>query len=187
MLTGGSEAFPMEFASSSSVDLESSIFIPECISSAKFNYQWSIVAGPTRPQLDARTQNRLSLHIPKLTFTPGSDYTLDLHAELDGHPEQSNTATAYIRVLYSDLVALIDGGDRTVAATALLEIDASASYDPDMTDDPFSYRWTCAPVDATSSGCFAHLPLEGAVSQAVISQILFDTTRKVLVILAGVL
>jgi hypothetical protein len=110
-----------------------------------------------------------------------------LHAELDGFPLQAYSATAYVRVVFSDLVALIGGGDRTVAAGQVLEVSAIESYDPDETVVPFSYRWTCAPVDTTSTGCFTHLPLEGAVSQAVMSQILFDTTRPVLIIPAGAL
>lgn len=187
MLTGGSQAYPMEFASSGAVDLAASILVPVCISSAKFNYQWSIVSGPTSPALDSRTQTKLALHIPKLTLMPGHDYTLRLHAELDGFPLQANTATAYVRVVYSDLAALIGGGDRTVAAAQPLEVSAIESYDPDETAVPFSYRWTCAPVDSTATGCFTHLPLEGAVSQAVMSHILFDTTRPVLIIPAGAL
>jgi hypothetical protein len=187
MLTGGSQAFPMEFASSSAVDLSASILVPECIESARFNYRWSILSGPTNPPLDERTQTKLSLHIPKLTLQPGHDYILNLHAELHGSPEQANTATAYIRVLFSDLVAVIIGGDRTVAAAEELEVSAAESYDPDETLVPFSYRWTCSPVDSTAAGCFTHLPLDGAVSQAVMSQILFDTTRQVLRIPAGAL
>ena len=109
MLTGGSESFPMEFASSSAVDLSASIQVPPCIESARFNYQWTIVSGPTNPPLDERTQTKLTLHVPRLTFEPGHDYSLSLHAEVDGSPEQSNTAMAYIRVLFSDLVAMISG------------------------------------------------------------------------------
>lgn len=199
MMTGGSPSFPMEFTSSSEVDISAAVNVPVCIDSAAFEYKWTLLPTPSMRGknldiLDARTSKSLSLFVPKLTFEAGAEYQLQLHAHVAGKPAQSNKAIAYVRVVYSDLVAVIAGGDRAVAATTPLTIDASASYDPDQSKSPFEYKWTCT-VGAAASPCFDHLCMMQApcststspITQGMMSKIMFTTTQKALTIPAGAL
>ena len=61
---------------------------------------------------------------------------------------QNNSASVTIAVGKSTLVALIDGGDRTVGATSALVLDATESYDPDTEEltganAGLSFTWSC--------------------------------------------
>jgi hypothetical protein len=197
MLTGGSSDFPFTFIRSRDVTISAKVTVPECISSAKFNFQWAITAGDDGPptHLDNTTQRSLSLFVPSLTFAAdplGKLYELSLTATLDGYPAQSNTAVSYLKVMHSDLVASISGGNRVVSSTKRLYINASESNDPDKEQTPFRYQWACQKHGATS-GCFDHLPQVSnpndpmSVSTVDMSRLIFDVTQSTLIVPPGAL
>ncbi|KAJ8603328.1 hypothetical protein CTAYLR_009038 [Chrysophaeum taylorii] len=66
-----------------------------------------------------------------------------------------NTASVFVEVEASRVVALLDGGNRTSSA---LEVWGNRSYDPD--GEPLSYFWTCAPACPPFDPTAASLSLE---------------------------
>ena len=71
---------------------------------------------------------------------PGATYVLSVLAT-DVAVGTSATAAARVRVSVGAVVAVVDGGDRTVAAGEALVVSAASSYDEDDPDAPLSYTW----------------------------------------------
>ena len=62
-----------------------------------------------------------------------------------------STATARVRLTNEPLQAVIEGGDRTVAAEDALSIDGCASEDPDDEDAQMTFAWTVEDSNGTHS------------------------------------
>ena len=58
------------------------------------------------------------------------------------------------QVVSQPVLAAIAGGDRTLSMSTPLLLDASSSYDPDNSDEPFTYTWTCTSGTDTPEPCF---------------------------------
>ena len=129
-----------------------------------------------------------AVFIPEKSLVALEKYTLTLFAVQRGSPAQNNTARAYIQVKNSDLIAQIEGGDRAVPVWDPLILDASESSDPDLSDMPFTYEWSCeleGAAQGTTDNCFSHLPLQPGgdpeiPTQSMINALIFDPTNPIL-------
>jgi hypothetical protein len=107
----------------------------------------------------ARTANPLNLRIGRETLIAGHTYMFSSTVSRVG--AANNTASVSVTVEASPLVAELRGGSYwEVGTTKPLVLDASASYDPDDEDDPFTYEWKC--FDAAGLACTTNVgaPLE---------------------------
>ena len=97
--------------------------------SGKLSYVWECsLAGLSSTSVDPRY-----FKASAYTFTANRDYLVSvLVVDNFGY---NNTAEVVVQVGTSDLVAAIDGGDRTVGISDTLTLDASFSYDPDVGND----------------------------------------------------
>ena len=85
-----------------------------------------------------------------------STYLLSVTATDLVFPDLNVTETVVLTVPRSDLVAVIDGGDRFVPASGALEVSAAGSYDEDVPDAAGAaaglvFSWSCG-------GCGLDLP-----------------------------
>ena len=81
-----------------------------------------------------------------------SDITFTLSVNKASEPSQVTTQSVTITTVYSDLVAVIDGGsERTVGVdSGDLTLDGSGSYDPDAEAEDMTYLWSCSVVRKNS-------------------------------------
>jgi len=122
--------------------LASEIVLPDCIPDGSvIKYAWRQDAGPSFEFGAARTSS--ALNIPSGTLEPGA-YVFELKAKVDGMPDLQATLSYSVVVEYQPIVALINGGTGfSQSRDDVLELDASASYDPNNTGDALSWTWDC--------------------------------------------
>ncbi len=99
------------------------------------NYRWSIVSKPSQSEANLNDSTRVD---PTLTPDVVGRYEIQLvvkDAELESEPD-SLTVTV---VFDNDKPIAVAGEDQTVLVNTLVNLDGSASSDPD--EQPLSYRW----------------------------------------------
>jgi hypothetical protein len=129
--------------------------------SSEAKLEWSVTVldgGGPPPPLDLRTYLTRTLFVPAGSLRPDSRYLFQLTAQLaDG---ESGVETVEVQCVFGPVVAVIDGGSRTVSAREPLVINASKSYDLDAASSsasnasdsavegpaarPFAFAWSCA-------------------------------------------
>ena len=80
--------------------------------------------------------------------TGNTEVTFTLSVNKANEPNQVTTQSVTITTVFSDLVAVIDGGsERTVGLDSGDQtLDGSGSYDPDNEDEVMTYLWSCSVV-----------------------------------------
>jgi hypothetical protein len=105
----------------------------------------------TNATLRSNSQNPTVFKLSAYTLTVGAAYTLSVTA-LSTASGQQSTATVQLKVLQSDLVAVLKGGSTRYAMVGeVVTLDASSSYDKDypqqaLTNSALSYVWRCLTV-----------------------------------------
>eukprot|EP00004_Rigifila_ramosa_P023087 TRINITY_DN6424_c0_g1_i2.p1 TRINITY_DN6424_c0_g1~~TRINITY_DN6424_c0_g1_i2.p1 ORF type:complete len:1430 (+),score=273.03 TRINITY_DN6424_c0_g1_i2:450-4292(+) len=127
--------------------------------------EWSF--APSSPQfaLSAPSNGTLALVVnpDALQFLTVYNLTVSVN-DLRAVPAVA-LATVLVTRVGASLVAHISGPSAVAGGGAVLELDASLSYDPDNLAGPASYQWFCARCPSTSSaaeGCT--LPCNGLAS-----------------------
>ena len=92
----------------------------------------------------------------------GVTHALRVVGCLQSSPDLCGTAEVSVTLRDSPLVARLAGGSRAVGVDDGLQLDASASEDPDEPAAALNYTWSCAPAD-TDALC-PPLPNASAVS-----------------------
>jgi hypothetical protein len=119
----------------------------------------------TNATLRSISQNPTVFKLPAYTLTVGAAYTLSITA-LSTASGQRSTATVQLKVLQSDLVAVLKGGSARYAVVGeVVTLDASTSYDKDypqqaLTNSALSYVWRCLTVAPVLSATCAVTLLE---------------------------
>ena len=80
----------------------------------------------------------------------GATHALRVVGCLQSSPDLCGTAEVSVTLRDSPLVARLAGGNRAVGVDDGLQLDASASADPDEPAAPLSYAWSCSPADSNS-------------------------------------
>ena len=111
-----------------------------CSNAAKLTYTWKDRNGA----LTSISSDPRYLKLAPYTLSPNSIHNLTVWVK-DNNGDH-NHANATVIVLPSTyIVAKIHGGDQTVG-TGLLQLDASGSYDPDLStsrNKGITYSWSC--------------------------------------------
>ncbi|KAJ1479690.1 REJ domain-containing protein [Baffinella frigidus] len=118
------------------------------------------VAGPMTRRFARSVEVRLvgrsaripEFYVPSYTLSTGKTYTITLFAATPGGGPA--TYSVKVEVVSQPVLAVIAGGDRTLSIGTDLILDATASYDPDDSEEPFTYRWTCTSGIDTPEPCF---------------------------------
>ncbi|KAJ1468732.1 hypothetical protein T484DRAFT_1854454, partial [Baffinella frigidus] len=98
--------------------------------SAALDFAWRLTDGPEVSSWpEGGGSDGATLYLPPFSLAGGGRYE----------------ATLFGSVVSQRLVAIIAGGDRLVSASLPLILDASPSYDPDLSPSPWNYAWFCAP------------------------------------------
>ena len=140
VITAGNE-YHMLVPSNLALFAQASVAVcPGQRASSNLRYIWECsLAGLQSTSVDPRF-----FKASAYTFEPNRHYLVSvLVVDNFGY---NNTAEVVVQVGTSDLVAAIDGGDRTVGVSEPLTLDASASYDPDVRAgeaDVLNVSWTC--------------------------------------------
>ena len=132
--------------------------------------QWSIVSiapwGIQAPPLDPQTEQTRALYVPANALSPGYTYTFQLLASSAVRPAEAGADTVDVYCSFSPLVAVIDGGSRTVSALDALALDATQSHDLDdsasAASHPLMYSWGCE----TEGGGACFRDTEGVLLQS---------------------
>ena len=82
----------------------------------------------------------------------GVTHALRVVGCLQSSPDLCSTAEVSVTLRDSPLVARLAGGNRAVGVDDGLQLDASASADPDEPAARLNYAWSCSPAD-TDSRC----------------------------------
>ena len=77
----------------------------------------------------------------------GVTHALRVVGCLQSSPDLCGTAEVSVTLRDSPLVARLAGGNRAVGVDDGLQLDASASADPDEPAAPLNYAWSCSPAD----------------------------------------
>ena len=80
----------------------------------------------------------------------GGTHALRVVGCLQSSPDLCGTAEVSVTLRDSPLVARLAGGNRAVGVDDGLQLDASASADPDEPTAPLNYAWNCSPADTNS-------------------------------------
>jgi hypothetical protein len=133
-------------------------------SSAGLQYSWAMTqllpgaSAYTNATLRSTSQNPTVFKLPSYSLTVGAVYTVTVNA-LSMLSGQRSSAVVQLKVLQSDLVAVLKGGSTRYAMVGeVVTLDASSSYDKDYPQQPLSgaavsYAWQCltvAPVLSTA-------------------------------------
>ena len=91
-------------------------------------------------------------------YTLNASQTYDLAVTVTDKAGYSNYQSTELVVGQSDLVAIIDGGDRIVGMGDALYLDGTSSYDPDTGDSTgLTFDWSCAVLSDDEGACNATL------------------------------
>lgn len=93
--------------------------------------------------LDLATRTSSSLYIPAGSLKGGSTYRFTLTATNSDLLEYVGQATVSIQVLELPLQPVIHSGTRYLSRYAEIELDGSASFDPNGLDGNLTYAWSC--------------------------------------------
>jgi hypothetical protein len=150
-------------------------------SSMGLQYSWAatqLLPGDftfTNATLRSISQNPTVFKLPAYTLTVGAAYTLSVTA-LSTASGQRSTAAVQLKVLQSDLVAVLKGGSTRYAMVGeVVTLDASSSYDKDypqqaLTNSAVSYVWRCLTVaPVLSATCVVTLTVADPGRSSVIN------------------
>ena len=130
------------------VQLRGEAALSTCASAGSKNidFLWTQISGPKIEPWPAESiRTTSSLYLPRNILVAGETYTLRLGAVLDSNAKGFSFADVTLEVMDTPILAVLDGGDRTHAASLDLRLDASQSVDPDSRVQPFSFLWSCSP------------------------------------------
>lgn len=159
---------------------------------AQLEFFWSVlrkasgttifVEGPSSTRSDPRVYE-----LDPYTLRAGDELSLKVTVMESSVGGLNNSASARLLVRQSDLVAVIEGGDRTVASSSTVILDASSSYDPDSFNPDgsssstieFEYRWACddPTVDVSSESSVLAVDASQLRSQPYVFSVLFFVTN----------
>jgi hypothetical protein len=140
-------------------------------SSMGLQYSWAatqLLPGATsfaNATLRSTSQNPTVFKLPAYMLTVGATYTLTVTA-LSSASCQRSSAAVQLKVLQSDLVAVLKGGSTRYAMVGeVVILDASSSYDKDypqqsLTGATITYGWQCLTVAPVLSAACAITLLE---------------------------
>ncbi|KNC48766.1 uncharacterized protein AMSG_00543 [Thecamonas trahens ATCC 50062] len=114
---------------------------------------WSTLSGPVDPfATGVADPARNVLLLPPGSLPPGSTHVFKVNVSTTALAvAKSSVDTVSVSVRFSQLVAHIKGGAaRTILSNANLDLDGSASYDPDAVAGGLTYTWSCS---AGGSAC----------------------------------
>jgi hypothetical protein len=150
-------------------------------SSANLLYSWTarqLLAGATQytnATVQFASQNPAVFKLPAYSLAVGATYTLTVSA-LSTLSSQRASAVVQVRVLQSDLVAVLRGGSTRYAVVGeILTLDASGSYDKDypsagLSGVTASYAWSCLTVaPVISATCAVDVAVAGAGRPSVVN------------------
>jgi hypothetical protein len=135
-------------------------------SSAGLQYYWAVaqhLRGATSYSnitLRSTSQNPTVFKLPAYSLSVGSIYSLSVTALSVASGERSS-AVVQLRVMQSDLIAVLKGGSARYAMVGdVVTLDASSSYDKDypqqvLTSTAVSYEWQCLTVAPVLSAACA--------------------------------
>ena len=150
---GKSKETPTEYKRSKKIDIKTTNVI-NCYNISLTRFQWHIYQllgdkGTEFPSGDLKT-DKSDLHIPARRLEYGL-YELIFRIDMKIEPGVFTEEKFYIKIIPSELVAIIDGGtERTVGNVAPLDLNAAKSNDPDS--DPsdnsdYNFAWFCKQED----------------------------------------
>eukprot|EP01050_Picozoa_sp_SAG11_P000938 SAG11_NODE_35_length_22255_cov_14.517422_2_plen_6902_part_00 len=128
---------------------------PARLTDKKLGFRW-VQVGSSDPgeivvTLSAKTQEAKKTIVPAGSLVAGETYRFQLQAYQISDPDLNNTADVFVTVEPGSLASVIAGGNRQVASSEPLVLDASESYDEDNTLEPLRYTWQC--LDAVGEEC----------------------------------
>eukprot|EP00944_MAST-04C_sp_MAST-4C-sp1_P000750 g750.t1 len=136
--------------------------------SANIMWEWYLVSvtnatGHAVPSLrfplDPRSSVTKTLRIPKNSMKIGYTYNFKSKGSLDSFPDVFSTISASVTIVPSDLVGVINGGNRLVGRAKAFSIDGLLSFDPDVplaqAEKTMSFLWDCHVEGWPDIGCFA--------------------------------
>ena len=133
--------------SSQSLALYAKASLPSCASGASYSYTWREATGKyTSTAVDPRY-----FRLAAYTLSPGTYY---FRVNVTTSSNASNSQLATVTVERSALYVTIAGGDKVIASTRSLILDASSSYDPDASSlgsAGLNYTWSCL-LDGSNYG-----------------------------------
>jgi len=140
--------------------LSSAAFLSTCDgghSSAGLVYKWSISLGGVESiSLLSASKDPSKYLLPAYSLQAGSFYQVTLSVSAAGSV-QSSSASVQVYVKTGAVLAAIGGGlVRTMRVSGTIEVDASASYDEDVsgTAQGLLFTWSCVQVSPTfNSSC----------------------------------
>jgi hypothetical protein len=144
--------------------------LSKCISgNANIMWEWYLVSvtnatGHSIPSmrfpLDVRSSVTKTLVIAKNSMTLGYKYTFKAKGSLDTFPDVFSTITAVVNIVPSELIGVINGGNRLVGRAKEFSVDALRSFDPDEPDvsseATMRFIWDCHVQGWPDIGCFAN-------------------------------
>jgi hypothetical protein len=140
-------------------------------SSSGVQYTWATTqllpgaSAYTNATLRSASQNPTVFKLPANTVSVGATYTLTVTAQSIASGQRSSAAVQ-LKVLQSDLVAVLKGGSTRYAMVGeVVTLDASSSYDKDYPQQALSsaavtYAWQCLTVAPVLSATCAVTLLE---------------------------
>jgi hypothetical protein len=140
-------------------------------SSAGLQYSWRVTqllpgaTSFTNATLRSASQNPTVFKLPAYTMSVGATYTLTV-TTLSSTSGQRSSAAVQLKVLQSDLVAVLKGGSSRYAMVGeVVTLDASNSYDKDypqlaLYSASVTYAWQCLTVAPVLSATCAVTLLE---------------------------
>ena len=85
---------------------------------------------------------------------PSANQSYDLQVVVIDAFGLRNAATVELQVGQSELIAVIDGGSRSIGVSENLTLDASSSYDPDIgSSSGIHFNWYCSSSSSDSGTC----------------------------------
>ena len=162
---------PSSVLRSEAVTLEPSVTVCDSTLSAGLTWQWTVSAAngaSSGSALSGTALKQRSLFVPAGELPSNTTVSFQVVAS-DG--VQQGTSSLGVAVSATPLVAAIVGGARVSRGTTeAIEIDASASYDPDDAEASLSYQWGCTLAHPTGNASGAVGVCAGVGDAAVVVQ-----------------
>eukprot|EP00936_MAST-01D_sp_MAST-1D-sp1_P002478 g2478.t1 len=121
-----------------------------CAEAQQLQFSWTQIraAGDLAVQFESR--GRL-LRIVAGALSPAQTYHFEVTGFPTNNPQNRGTARVTITTVLPPLVAIIDGGDRTVPSALPVTLDGSRSADPSgyVPNTGLKFAWTCSRVGSS--------------------------------------
>ena len=139
-----SKVTPTKYKRSKKIDIKTTNVI-DCYDVSQTHYEWHIYKLRGDERRDLKT-DKSDLHIPARRLEYGL-YELIFRIDMKVEPGVFTEEKFYIKIIPSELVAIIDGGtERTVGNVAPLVLNAEKSNDPDSNppnNSYYNFAWFC--------------------------------------------